>query len=95
MSDKPSDGERFYDALRAESIGGMERIWSVRGKAFKKSIERAALVFSKPYHNRIAELEMEIAQLRSLSISKKTNGGIICDTTNGPCACGAWHWDGK
>ncbi len=21
----------------------------------------------------------------------RTNGGVVCDVTNGPCACGAWH----
>jgi hypothetical protein len=25
------------------------------------------------------------------SRSTKTNGGIRCDTSSGPCACGAWH----
>ncbi|CAB4196940.1 hypothetical protein UFOVP1290_460 [uncultured Caudovirales phage] len=25
--------------------------------------------------------------------SKKTNGGIVCDTDHGPCACGAWHYN--
>ena len=21
----------------------------------------------------------------------RTNGGVACDVTSGPCACGAWH----
>jgi hypothetical protein len=25
----------------------------------------------------------------------QTNGGITCDMWTGPCACGAWHKDGK
>jgi hypothetical protein len=24
-------------------------------------------------------------------IKKKTNGGVVCDVVDGPCACGAWH----
>ncbi len=24
-----------------------------------------------------------------------TNGGVVCDNPDGPCACGAWHHDGK
>jgi methionine synthase II (cobalamin-independent) len=24
-------------------------------------------------------------------IPRRTNGGVECDTDNGPCACGAWH----
>ena len=24
-------------------------------------------------------------------ISTRTNGGVRCDVTKGPCACGAWH----
>jgi hypothetical protein len=24
-------------------------------------------------------------------VCKRTNGGIECDSDNGPCACGAWH----
>ena len=23
----------------------------------------------------------------------RTNGGVRCDVTSGPCACGAWHED--
>ncbi len=23
-----------------------------------------------------------------------TNGGVVCDNPDGPCACGAWHHDG-
>lgn len=64
MIDKPSDGERFYDTLRAECIGGMERIWSVRGKAYQRSIERAAAEFSRPYRERIAGLEANNKLLR-------------------------------
>lgn len=22
----------------------------------------------------------------------RVNGGIPCDVSSGPCACGAWHW---
>jgi hypothetical protein len=25
------------------------------------------------------------------SRSTRTNGGIRCDTSKGPCSCGAWH----
>ena len=25
------------------------------------------------------------------SIDMGTNGGVRCDVTSGPCACGAWH----
>lgn len=25
----------------------------------------------------------------------KFNGGVQCDMVTGPCACGAWHTDGK
>lgn len=25
------------------------------------------------------------------SVLGRTNGGVRCDVTSGPCACGAWH----
>lgn len=25
------------------------------------------------------------------AVYKRTNGGVECDSDNGPCACGAWH----
>jgi hypothetical protein len=36
-------------------------------------------------------LEMEIIEAHQQYASVGRNGGRNCDTTNGPCNCGAWH----
>lgn len=29
------------------------------------------------------------------SLGQRTNGGVLCDVDDGPCACGAWHHPGE
>ena len=36
-------------------------------------------------------LDLSIIDIHSKYVDLGTNGGIKCDTIEGPCACGAWH----
>jgi hypothetical protein len=57
-----SSGERLYDALNLLSVGGFDIIWSRRGKAYQKIIERAAAQYDRATAERIAELENNYAE---------------------------------
>ena len=35
--------------------------------------------------------DSELLEAHSKYVDLGTNGGRACDTTSGPCACGAWH----
>lgn len=35
-------------------------------------------------------LDLEVMQAHS-TVNLGINGGVRCDVTSGPCACGAWH----
>jgi len=34
---------------------------------------------------------MEVMDAHSKYVNLGTNGGVKCDTTEGPCSCGGWH----
>lgn len=36
-------------------------------------------------------LDMGLVEAHSTAAPLGRNGGIACDVTDGPCACGAWH----
>lgn len=36
-------------------------------------------------------LDTSLLETHSQYVKLGTNGGRACDTTSGPCACGAWH----
>ena len=36
-------------------------------------------------------LNLAIMDAHQLYASLGTNGGVRCDVTEGPCACGGWH----
>jgi len=36
-------------------------------------------------------IDLSIMDAHSKYVDLGTNGGVRCDTTDGPCACGAWH----
>ena len=36
-------------------------------------------------------MDLYLLELHSRSAPFGRNGGIACDVTSGPCACGAWH----
>lgn len=36
-------------------------------------------------------IDMRVMDAHAEYVDLGTNGGISCDTTSGPCACGAWH----
>lgn len=36
-------------------------------------------------------IDLSIMDAHSEYVDLGTNGGVRCDTTEGPCACGAWH----
>lgn len=36
-------------------------------------------------------IDLSIMDAHSKYVDLGTNGGVKCDTTGGPCACGAWH----
>ncbi len=36
-------------------------------------------------------INLELMEAHSKFASTGTNGGVECDVTEGPCACGAWH----
>ena len=36
-------------------------------------------------------LDLMLMELHGRYVNLGTNGGIRCDVTDGPCACGAWH----
>lgn len=36
-------------------------------------------------------LDVHLMELHSKHAPLGTNGGVACDVTSGPCACGAWH----
>jgi len=38
--------------------------------------------------NGAIDLALEAAHER---ISDRSNGGVRCDVSSGPCSCGAWH----
>ena len=40
-------------------------------------------------HNYIEVRELIISS--DANVEDRKNGGIVCDTPEGPCACGAWH----
>jgi hypothetical protein len=36
-------------------------------------------------------LDCLVMDAHSQYVDMGTNGGVRCDVTSGPCACGAWH----
>lgn len=36
-------------------------------------------------------IDCSVMEAHSKYVDLGTNGGVKCDTTSGPCACGAWH----
>lgn len=36
-------------------------------------------------------VDLSLIEAHSQHVDLGTNGGVRCDTTEGPCACGAWH----
>lgn len=36
-------------------------------------------------------LDLSVMDAHGKYVDMGTNGGVKCDTTEGPCACGAWH----
>ena len=36
-------------------------------------------------------LDLRLMEAHSQYVDMGTNGGVQCDVTEGPCACGAWH----
>lgn len=36
-------------------------------------------------------MDLELVDAHSTYASLGINGGVRCDVTSGPCACGAWH----
>lgn len=36
-------------------------------------------------------LDLQLLDAHAEHINMGTNGGVRCDVTSGPCACGAWH----
>ncbi len=36
-------------------------------------------------------IDMRVMDAHAEYVDLGTNGGVRCDTTSGPCACGAWH----
>jgi len=37
------------------------------------------------------ELDLSVMDAHGKYVDLGTNGGVECDTIEGPCACGAWH----
>jgi len=43
-------------------------------------------------HEGVARIvHSEKAEAEAIKGGARTNGGVLCDTSSGPCACGAWH----
>ena len=36
-------------------------------------------------------IDFNLIEAHSEFVNLGTNGGVKCDTIEGPCACGAWH----
>lgn len=36
-------------------------------------------------------IDLSLMDAHSQYVDMGTNGGVRCDTSSGPCACGAWH----
>lgn len=37
-------------------------------------------------------IDLSLIDTHSQYVDLGTNGGVRCDTTEGPCACDAWHY---
>jgi hypothetical protein len=36
-------------------------------------------------------IDLSVMDAHSKYVNLGTNGGVRCDTTEGPCSCGGWH----
>ena len=36
-------------------------------------------------------IDLQLMDMHSEHVDLGRNGGVKCDVTEGPCACGAWH----